>query len=219
VSFRPGQAVIRRYLRGDYVTWAQAVSVVSDDDSGLLLWIPQGSGFACRESPAGERLREVPLEAYASSSLVLDKWRHTSCLILIRPQVRHSVWWMFRDGRFDGWYVNLEEPARRWSARDVTGIDTIDHGLDVVVSADRRWRWKDEQDFTDYVGEPGYWSAEEAGRIRAEGSAAIATLAAGGFPFDGRWCDFRPDPAWTPEPLPETGWQDAVPDGYRLLQP
>ncbi|HVX43435.1 MAG TPA: DUF402 domain-containing protein [Mycobacteriales bacterium] len=219
MSFEPGQPVIRRYLRGDYVTWAQATHVVSDDESGLLLWNPMGAGFACRENAGGERLREVPLEVYGASSLVLDKWRQTSCLILVRPGSAHSVWWVFRDDRFDGWYVNLEEPARRWSAGDVSGIDTIDHGLDVVVSADRQWEWKDEPDFREYVGAPGYWSAEQAGRIRAEGERVIGALMAGVFPFDGRWCDFRPDPSWIPQPLPAAGWQDAGPEGYQLLGP
>lgn len=207
MSFRPGAQVIRRYLRGNYVTWAQAARVVSDDADGLLLWVPVGSGFACRESADGERLREVPLEEYARSALVLDKWRRTDLLILIRPGAAHSLWWVFLDGRFDGWYVNLEEPARRWLANGVAGIDTVDHGLDVVVTAERRWWWKDEADFADYTGEPGYWSAEQAGRIRSEGVDVIAALEAGSFPFDGSWCDFRPDPAWVPDPLPQTGWQ------------
>lgn len=207
MRFEPGRPVVRRYLRGGYVTWAQAARVVADGASGLLLWIPQGSGFACRCGADGRRLREAPLSVYAGSGLVLDEWRQTSCLVLIRPRARHSLWWVFRQGRFDGWYVNLEEPASRWSNHVVAGVDTSDHGLDVVVSANRSWRWKDEPEFAEYTGEPGYWTAADAQLIRAEGRSVVAELEAGGFPFDGTWCDFRPDELWAPDPLPAPGWQ------------
>jgi hypothetical protein len=30
----------------------------------------------------------------------------------------------------------------------------------------------------------------------------MAMAAAGEPPFDGRWTDYRPDPAWAPVPLP-----------------
>jgi len=42
--------------------------------------------------------------------------------------------------------------------------------------------------------------------IRAEGERVIADIEAARFPFDGTWCDFRPDPAWPTPVLPSTGW-------------
>ncbi|MDT5025951.1 MAG: hypothetical protein QOE61_2377, partial [Micromonosporaceae bacterium] len=86
-------------------------------------------------------------------------------------------------------------------------IDIVDHHLDIVVAPDRTWRWKDEQDFAECTGVPGFWTGPEAREIRAEGLRVVAALGDGRFPFDGTWCDFRPDPTWTlPDHLP-AGWQ------------
>jgi hypothetical protein len=49
-----------------------------------------------------------------------------------------------------------------------------------------------------------YWVDDEI-RVRQAGKDVIALVEAGAFPFDGSWCDFRPDPSWPPLPqdLPE----------------
>jgi len=46
----------------------------------------------------------------------------------------------------------------------------------------------------------------DAEAVWAEGRRVIPMIEAGEFPFDGTWCDFRPDPSWT--------WPDAVPSGW-----
>src|SRR5207237_5593572 len=86
----------------------------------------------------------------------------------------------------------------------LAGADTEDHALDVWVEPDRSWRWKDEDEFAERTGV--FWSSAEAERIRAEGVRVVAAAAAGAFPFDGTWCDFRPDPSWRPSELPAAGW-------------
>lgn len=43
---------------------------------------------------------------------------------------------------------------------------------------------------------PGFWTANEAARIREEGRRVIVTVESGAFPFDGTWCDFQADPSW-----------------------
>ena len=62
----------------------------------------------------------------------------------------------------------------------------------------RQWRWKDEHEYLERAGHPDYWTLEQAGDIRDIEAAA--------FPFDGTWCDFRPDPAWRLPASPDTGW-------------
>lgn len=72
------------------------------------------------------------------------------------------------------------------------------------MQADRRWRWKDEDEFAERIGHPWYWDEAGAAAIRAEGERVIGLAEAGTFPFDGSWTDFRPDPAWTvPTELPD----------------
>ena len=82
-------------------------------------------------------------------------------------------------------------------------MDTSDHALDVMVAPDRRWRFKDEDDFAERTGHPWYWTEQEASAIRAEAERVAKLVDEGGFPFDGTWCDFSPDPAWTVPALPE----------------
>ncbi len=110
------------------------------------------------------------------------------------------------DGRFADWYVNLEEPGVRWDDGDVAGVDMVDQDLDVWVPPDRRWRWKDEEEFAERLGfSEHYWVADEAA-VRAEGERVIKLVEAAEFPFDGTWCDFAPDRRWTvPDALPR-GW-------------
>jgi len=118
------------------------------------------------------------------------------------------VWWFFHeDGDFRCWYINLQSPACRWWG----GIDIRDHALDVVVAADGSWQWKDEDEFTERIGHPLYWSANDAALIRAEGERLIEAAVAGTHLFDGTWCDFRPDLAWQPSQLP--WWWDQLPPG------
>jgi predicted RNA-binding protein associated with RNAse of E/G family len=109
-----------------------------------------------------------------------------------------SVWWFFAEsGEFRGWYVNLEIPL----GRTELGTDRIDGALDVTVDPHRRWQWKDEDEAAAAV-EAGRLGAEQLARLRAEGERLIGLAEAGAFPFDGTWCDFRPDPGWPAPALP-----------------
>lgn len=85
------------------------------------------------------------------------------------------------------------------------GVDTADHALDIVVTPARERRWKDEGEFAARTGHPLYWTADEAAVIRATGEELVARAEAGGYPFDGTWCDFRPDPSWPALRRPD-GW-------------
>src|SRR5216117_3027777 len=76
------------------------------------------------------------------------RWHGTGVLHRIRPEESHSLlhFWQ-EDGRFAGWYVNLQAPLR--PSRH--GFDTEDHLLDVWVAADGSWRWKDEEHLVDGI--------------------------------------------------------------------
>jgi hypothetical protein len=88
----------------------------------------------------------------------------------------------------------------------VAGVDTVDQDLDIVVSPDRTWQWKDEEEFAERLALPDrYWVPDEDA-VWAEGRRVIKRIEAGEFPFDGTWTDFVPDPSW---PVPHTlpaGW-------------
>ena len=77
----------------------------------------------------------------------------------------------------------------------ISGLDTVDYDLDVVVHPDLTWNWKDEEEFVERLAYPFYWVENEAA-VRAEGERLIKIAEAGQFPFDGTMTDFQPDPAW-----------------------
>jgi len=105
---------------------------------------------------------------------------------------------------FNGWYGNLEAPKVRWERQDGSrGLDSADRELDVDIGADGTWRWKDEEAFGEKTGLDGYWTAEQELQIRADGERLIELLERRLPPFDGRYTDFAPDPAWGLPTLPE----------------
>ena len=88
----------------------------------------------------------------------------------------------------------------------MAGVDIVDEDLDIVVSPDRAWRWKDEEEFRERLALPEhYWVSDEAA-VRAEGERVIKEIEAGVFPFDGTWCDWQPPPTWAPPSELPVGW-------------
>jgi predicted RNA-binding protein associated with RNAse of E/G family len=120
----------------------------------------------------------------------------------MRPGDAYSLdlFWDDATGDFLCWYVNLQAPFER----SPLGFDTVDQALDIVVSPDGQWRWKDEDDLERCV-ELELFSPSEAAEIRAEGERVIAALQ-GLIPTG--WENWRADPAWQVPPLPR-GWSNA----------
>jgi hypothetical protein len=200
MTFTAGETVLRRYFKGDQLTFMNVLRVVSDDDRGLRLWLPAGSPYWRRTDAAGRTLHDAPIDELVDSRLAELSWQGNA-LIWMPPDSSYSVWSFF-DPDFEGWYVNLEDPYVVWRDADGAGVDTVDHALDVWVEPDRTWRWKDMDEFEARTGLPLYWSAAEAAEILARGERLIALAEAGTHPFDGTDTDFVPDPQW---PVPSPG--------------
>ncbi|MET8154138.1 DUF402 domain-containing protein [Actinoplanes sp. NPDC049668] len=196
MRFEPGEVVTRRYLRGRWCSWAQAMRVVADDERGLLLWQPAGSDFAILVDADGNTPHDLTPDRMRDPKLTVRAWQG-DVLILMPPQASYSVWWFFKEGAFSGWYVNLEEPHVRQHGE----VRTRDLVLDIVVTPQREWEWKDADEFERRIGHPLYFDSAGASAIRAEGERLIEMIVAGRFPFDGTLTDFRPDPAWSPPRL------------------
>jgi hypothetical protein len=177
---------------------AQPVTVVQDDDDGLVAWLAPGSprlavvptdGVALRDRPPAERFT-------GPRRFAVTTWQGAGILRIARPGRAHSLW------RFDdpdtgvrGWYANLEDPLRRGEG----SVHTSDHVLDVWFDDQGFWLWKDEDELAAVV-EIGLRSPEWAAAVRAEGEAVIAAHERGEPPFDGSWQGWAPDPAW---PVPD----------------
>ncbi len=209
MTWQRGRLVLHRNVRHGRIGWVRPGRVVSDDERGLLIWVAPHSAVATEVAEDGRDMRAMPFTEWTTLRYRLEvgTWQGPGLLKLTPPDTACSVWW-FRtwEGRFTGWYVNLEEPAVRWDDGGLAGIDMVDQDLDIWVEPDRSWRWKDEEEFAERLAFPEhYWVRDEAA-VREQGRRVVKLIEAGEFPFDGTWCDFTPDPQWTvPVELPP-GW-------------
>jgi hypothetical protein len=213
VRFEPGWPVVRRYFQlRESISVVKYGRVVSDDDRGLLLWVPAGGPLRWLKAADGRHLRELAFSEWITTPkrLWTGVWRGPGILVLLPPETAYSVWWFWHpDGTFANWYINLEEPSVRWRDGQLAGVDTVDHDLDVVASPDGSWQWKDEHELVERQQFPDHYWVDDPAAVRAEGERAVKLFEARRFPFDGTWCDFRPDPTWTvPADLPP-GWNRA----------
>ena len=177
-----------------WVGWAGIV--VEDGDDLLALYMPEGGELAIAPG-------EFPGGAHPWSGK--GRWSGHGVLQLQRPGEMHAVWvfWNGPERELGAWYVNIQEPFRRSSL----GFDTQDLELDIVVSPDGSWRWKDAEKVDGWI-EQGRWTRAEVDEIRAEGDRIGAELDAGRRWWDDRWAEWRPDPSWSAVPLPR-GWETA----------
>lgn len=208
MTWNYGDVVLYRYGRLGQTRFVRVGRVIADDADGLTLWIGPGTPQVESVLPDGRDLRELPLDQRFRAPRVrrLTTWRGPGIVQHAPASGDWSVWWFFGDdGRFEGWYGNLESPRVRWETGGCRGVDTADRALDVWITPDRAPRWKDEDEFTVLTGQPGRWSAEQAPAIRADGEHLMTLAADGAPPFDGRWTDYRPDPDWTTAGIP-AGW-------------
>ncbi|WP_327304971.1 DUF402 domain-containing protein [Streptomyces sp. NBC_01298] len=180
-------------ILGSTVSMIVPARAVESDDAGLLLWVAPGTPLWRAAIPPGTHLRDLP--PGSSYPLRAGRWRHGGALILQPAGAGHAVWWNFTRGQeFRSWYVTLESRVRTPDGADV---HVTDQELDITVTPDRAWEWKDEESFAAKTGHPVYWTAAEADAIRAEGVRVTRLIDSASYPFDGTWCDFRPPPGWT----------------------
>lgn len=195
---------MREVLRGRVFT-ARPATVVRDDETGWMLFLPSGNRWF---APAADKDGCVRLKAPGTTwSLRARTWTDTHVLSFAFPGAGHAVLHFWDESWNPAcWYVNVERPLRR----SAVGLDTFDHDLDVIVEPDRSgWRWKDEDDVALGI-ELGVYTEADAEAFRREGERGMRRVLDREPPFDREWADWRPDPAWPVPELPE-GWDRVDP--------
>lgn len=175
--------------------------VLEDDGDQLLCWVLDGTPIRVTTSPDGRHPRQMPLDERFSGPRkpARSVWSGTSTLRLVFERHWSSVWWFFDSaGQFRNWYVNLEIPLGR-VGNEVRRVDGV---LDLLVFPDGSWSWKDAHE-VEAALRAGRFGTAELDRLRSEGERMIKLAEVGGFPFDGTYCDARPDPEWSLPSLPE----------------
>jgi hypothetical protein len=199
VSFRPGDHILFRSVKDGRVHGALPVTVVNDEADLSVLYLAEGTPIKWPALPDGGDPRSIPPEdAFRAGWSTIDRnWTGHGILMVTDPGAAHSVWHFWRDPNrtFWGWYVNRHAPLRRTPL----GSDSDDHTLAIWVEQPRAWEWKDEQELAAAV-KVGYYSADQAAAIRAEGKRVVERIERWDSPFRDGWERWEPDPAW---PLPE----------------
>jgi hypothetical protein len=201
-----GETIVLQEIWREKLWAARPLTVVDDSEDRLVLWCPRGT---IRKVPGTPPERRRPAtrtdhvrEALSRCDWVLEdhQW-DVSTLWLLEHQAWHAVWVSFLpDGRHLGWYVNLQEPYRRTER----GIQAMDLMLDIVVSPDRSWHWKDEDEFETMVA-AGLYSEATRSAVREEAASVIRRIENCSAPFDEPWPEWRPPIAWDVPVLPN-GW-------------
>ena len=169
---RHGDVVALRYVTTDgRIEMCWTCRVVEDRADVLALFIAAGSRYkAGPKRTAAEKRREartlLPPDEYM--------WRNDTLRVMI-PGRSHSVSlsWAGEGAarRLLKYFVNMEEPFRRTAV----GFDTQDHTLDIEVTPELAWRWRDEQELENHVAE-GFYTPALAKGARTEAEAAIAAI-------------------------------------------
>jgi len=197
-----GDIVALRYITTDgriEICWP--CRVVEDRPDLLALFIAAGSIYKAGPKKAAAEKRVMQKTTLPPGEYV---WRKDT-LRLMFPGRRHSVclfWAQHGHGRTLSYYfVNLEEPFRRTAV----GFDTQDHTLDVVVTPELDWTWRDEDELRNHVKE-GFYTEALAEAARAEGEEVIAAICEQRtHPCLDGWDQWIPDPSWRTPEIP-AGW-------------
>lgn len=168
------------------------MTVIEDSERVISLFIPVGTATLMpRPTVPGAPKPWAPGEW----QLVPATWDRWNTLFLHIPGEWRSTWVMWSaDWEFLGWYVNMEEPLRRteW------GFDNRDQQLDILVSPEGEWQWKDEADF-ERACNSGLISPTKASRVRESAARAIDSIEREEWPFEVAAADWRPTEFDRPE--------------------
>lgn len=188
--WEPGTVIMWRYGDG----FAEPMTVVQDDDEGLVAWLRAGTPTRKLVRADGRTLRAEAATMFTADRVEVDGvWEDHDVLRIAPTNAWWSVWVFFDPVThdFQGWYVNIEDPH----VRSDHAVHTRDHVLDLWVEPDRSCSRKDEDELVLAV-EQGRYNREEAELITTVAEQVEKVIADWGSPFCDGWEDFRPDPDW-----------------------
>lgn len=194
MGWEGGEVIVRREVLNDGRPWLAAmVYVVEDSADQLVTYLPGGTELGFLDGQFPTRDGKHPWNRGSR------RWEGHGTLMVQRPGDEHAVWhfWSGPNRSFQCWYVNFQKAFRRTAI----GYDTQDLELDIVVSPDGSWVFKDRELLAGHV-ERGLHSAAQVDRVLALGDELGAKLDAGDRWWDEAWSRWSPDESWIPVALP-----------------
>jgi hypothetical protein len=209
MTWNPGDTLALRGMYNGHPWYVQSAIVVQDTPAEVAMLILPGAECAApagyihqKHGPEGrwERWQEMlnppwTLEKYT--------WQTNRFLILLKPGEFFATIYIWQQATdlFQCYYINFQLPYRR----SPYGFDTFDLELDLVIGPDYGWQWKDAEDYQRGI-EAGILIPEWTQGIETAKKDVFAKLAQRHYPLNGRWLDWKPDPAWAAPQLP-AGWE------------
>jgi hypothetical protein len=208
---RPGEIALIRGMYEGKPWFVQTTIVVRDAPEQTVLLLEPGAECAAPwgylHGKHGGRERWDRWHDMAVGAWRIEKygWHTNRFLILLEPRKFHAIYyiWNRASGAFQCCYINFQLPF----TRTPLGLETLDLELDIVVSPDGSWKWKDEDDYKAGIAK-GILKPEWVQGIEDDKKDVFARIEKRLPPLDGSWLDWKPDPAWTAPRLPE-GWDGA----------
>ncbi len=191
-----GDQVVRREFLHGHPWIGFTTYVVYDQPDLLAVYLPTGSELAFPDWPFDQW--EHPWRVAGHTH-----WSGHGKLMLQRPSDAYSVdlFWRGDEREFMGWYINLQDPVKRYA----TAFDTLDHELDYWLGPDGTWTEKDGELFEQRVRE-GRYGDDLAESVRAVGASVRQMLANGEQWWDHAWAQWEPPVEWAATTLP-VGWE------------
>jgi uncharacterized protein DUF402 len=176
---------------------AVPVYVVEDTDEALVTYLPSGAEFGFFDG-------RWPTPDGRHPWSPKERWSGHGCLMVQRPHDHYAVWhfWSGPDRTFSHWYINIQTAF----VRTAFGYDTQDLELDIVISPDGTWVYKDQDVLVDRVNE-GRFSTSFVNWIESIGESLGAALRAGEQLWDRDWSTWEPPAEWVDTDLP-AAWQN-----------
>ena len=169
-----GEEVLLRYRYADgRLQAALPLRVVEDDADGTVAWLSPGTEIMYWALSDGRDPRELPLDARFRQPMTTAprRWLGSGVLRVMPEGLDYQVLHFWNEGRFAGWYVNLERPRKRVGRC----FDSVDQHLDLVISPAGSPSWKDEDEAHAAVA-AGHLPASDLASARRTGEAIIADL-------------------------------------------
>lgn len=176
--------------------------VIKDSPEELVLALVPGAERMAEKDYANGRKNGKRRWDFRDKSWELEKihWRTNRGLILLEPQKYYSTTYFWKDANneFLYYYINFQLPFQR----SHSGIDTLDLDLDLIIHPDFSYEWKDIEDYQKAI-EKEIILPEWTQGIDVAKKEILDKLENRGYPYDGSWLNWMPDPGWSPPKLPE----------------
>jgi hypothetical protein len=196
-------ALVTEWWRGRLWS-AQHHWVVRASTNGLVTYAPPGTrgtyassrGVPGRENLTRAERKLETLRSCAYTVVDIEQVIGTLNFFVDGSWARVNLGWDV-GGTFLGWYVNFEVPPRVTA----DGVATMDLVLDAVITPERQWQPKDQDDFDRAVAE-GLLDRDHSAQLARQAAVTRRQAAEASGPFAQSWTSWKPSAAWGVLELP-----------------